>query len=121
MPYTDEELDAAWARSQQRARKSRFATERGQAVAVRVPKEEKKQKGRFARLAGAIPDPIKDIAKGAGKVFTEVDKPLSNRLGVNLPGPADMVLEEFTRPTNLLVAAGGAGVAPRTSEKMPPT
>lgn len=84
-------------------------------MAVRVPKEEKKQKSRFARLAGAIPDPIKDIAKGAGKVFTEVDKPLSNRLGVNLPGPADMILEELTRPTNLLVAAGGVGAAPRVA------
>ncbi len=45
------------------------------------------------------------LARGIGRVASEVDRPISERLGINLPGPVE---EELTRPTNLLFALGGA-------------
>ncbi len=63
------------------------------------------------------------LAKGAGRVASAVDKPISERLGVripDLPGPFDeignFVLEEGSRPSNLLFAAGGA---PGLASKVP--
>lgn len=52
--------------------------------------------------------------------FEKIDKPISERLGWEIPemrGPLDeagrFLLEEATRPSNLLIATGGVGVAGR--------
>ena len=56
------------------------------------------------------------IGRGAGRVFSELDRPITERLGFQLPemrGPFDeignFVMREATRPTNLLFALPGAG------------
>ena len=50
----------------------------------------------------------------------EVDKPISDRLGIKIPemrGPVDeignIILQEATRPTNALIALGGVGLGAR--------
>lgn len=91
----------------------RFNNVNGRLVATAAPAEDKKRKSRFSSLIDTIPDPIRKTGGVAARGFREADKPLSDRLGINAPGPLDFILEELTRPTNLAVALGGAGVAAR--------
>lgn len=76
-----------------------------QPVARQQPQEEEGG-GKFGFLA-----PV-------GRFIEAIDRPLSERLGFRIPdarGPLDEIgnflLQEATRPTNLLIAAGGAGAA----------
>ncbi|MCR4331439.1 MAG: hypothetical protein NUV34_01830, partial [Sulfuricaulis sp.] len=92
---------------------------RGTQVAA---KPERNPVTRFGSLVAntfrsAVPQGVRN-AIGAG--VKAVDTPLATRFGVRVPdrpGPVDeignVLLQELTRPTNALVALGGAGAAAR--------
>ena len=76
-----------------------------------------------------IPEPIRDIGSGLGRAFSEIDRPITERIGFEIPemrGPVDEIgnflLQEGTRPTNLLFALPGVGagtVLARAATKAP--
>ena len=76
-----------------------------------------------------IPEPVRDVGSGLGRVFSELDRPISERMGFEFPdarmqeqrgpideignfalGAADMAIREATRPTNLLFALPGVAL-----------
>ena len=83
------------------------------------PSEPKRGKSLAARAADGFRAVVPQQARDAvGFTFNELDKPLSQRAGFRIPemrGPLDeignTVVEELTRPSTLLIAAGGAGAA----------
>ena len=70
---------------------------------------------RFKFSFGSLLAPV---GRGIGKVWSELDRPLTERAGFRLPemaGPADEIgnflLNEASRPTNLLFALPGVGAS----------
>ena len=81
--------------------------------------EPSRGKSLAARAADGFRAVVPQQARDAvGFTFNELDKPLSQRAGFRIPemrGPLDeignTVAEELTRPSTILIAAGGAGLA----------
>lgn len=83
------------------------------------PPKEGRGRSSFSRVAqgfrAVVPQSVRDAF---GFAVNELDKPIAERLGVqvpDLPGPfdeaANFAIDELTRPSTLLIAAGGAGLA----------
>ena len=99
-------------REREQAARNRLATPTN-TVAVAAPE---KKKSRFLSIIDKVtPEPLEKGLRFAGDVYSEIDRPLSDRLGIDAHGPLDFVLDELTRPTNALIALGGAGAATRLS------
>ena len=78
----------------------------------RLPVQGSDQPGMFSRAISSAP------AQALGAAFTAIDTPISERIGFKVPemrGPFDeignIVLQEATRPTNLLFAIPGYGAS----------
>lgn len=76
--------------------------------------------GKTGRQSGGFLGALKAAGGKALKIFEELDRPLTDRVGFDLgdnpvANVGDFILDELTRPTNLLVAAGGAGAASRVA------
>ena len=87
------------------------------------PEQRQPEPSRGKSLAARVADGFRAVVPqqardAVGFTFNELDKPLSQRAGFRIPemrGPLDeignTVVEELTRPSTLLIAAGGAGLA----------
>ncbi|MEK9809857.1 MAG: hypothetical protein VW362_05385, partial [Candidatus Nanopelagicales bacterium] len=101
MPLTREDIDQARARLGLTGGTQPAVSPRSFDLAAEEPDE-----GRDFGILG-------DALGGVGRALSFADEPLSNRLGFNLPGPLDFLLEEVTRPSTLAIALAGAGLAPK--------
>ncbi len=107
MPLSREQQDALFGRGTISARRP---TPSQATSPVAAPRDE--PRGGFSGFVGAIgervPQGVKDAASAAGRGFQFLDEPISNRLGIDAPGPLDFILEEISRPTNIALALGTA-------------
>ena len=78
--------------------------------------------GLFSVVPSGVQSALSGGLQQAGRLFSALDKPLSERLGIEIPemrGPLDevgnFVLREASRPTTALTAFGGAAAAGRVA------